>query len=599
MSTPVKLTTPVKVEIFDTKALDAEIKLRSPEIHKEIKIELEDVKKLEKEKKKSPKDDAMDRGEKDETKEKKIEDKKIKGKGKKKKETEEKEEESDAEKRTDKKVEPEKKKSKKKVKRKADEPTDKSDVVVEEAPEEGNKSKAEETKPDKTEKSKAELSEIISSGESDSSSKPQPSVSSPKQPTPCTSSHDTKEVPGPSVRSPRDVHSKPEENEAKPIPEASPSHIQLPAPQPNVHLPVAPHSAVFPDPMALLAHVSSTAQAAATNTVFPTTPPDTPERSPQVLSPGGLSPEQDSSSLRSEGGMDSEMMGEPSHAHHHHHHHHAHGGESPNTCDTSTLSNGSSAGSSGNLPSSESGTEAAPATSTAKRKSAAVDEEDEEESDLKPPKKKKRGHKRHATAGQSSEKSNKSSSKHHSSMCTYFLEFHAKFRRNFNFVGIQKRSDFERYTFCGSVTPLRLCSGKLVVSDAQNLPLKIFAVVLATRVAKRKRFRTSSPPAHLSEVLSMPCALWLSEAAPPPPLSNTNQGWPLHLCFTFGRLMSFKIPFLLDTQIMLVLSVSCPVRTVNSTCVGSNTATQPRCIVESTSVIQAGKRGFWTETSNF
>lgn len=404
------VATPVKQETTDGKKFDSEFKISAPEISKEIKIELEDVKKLEKDelkKKKGKKEETTEKAEKEDSKEKEKKVDKGKGKGKKKTEPEEKEvkDESDNEKRTEKKVEAEKKKTKKKVKKKAEEKDESSDVVAA-----VDKVQQDDEKLDKSEKPEDSKKEAVQKGESDSVGKPLANVSSPKQTTPVGSSQEPKEVPGHSPRPNRDIH-KAEDSVPKPIPETSTSsqqHHQLPS---AVNLPSVPsHSGVF-DPMALLAHVSSTAQAAATNTVFQNTPPDTPERSPHVMSHGGLSPEQDSSSLRSEGdaGMESEPTADP------HSHHLPQGGESPATCDTSTLSNGSSAGSSGNLPSSESGTEAAPANSTAKRKATAHDEEeeDEEESDLKPAKKKKRGHKRqsHGTAGQPEK--TRGSSKHH------------------------------------------------------------------------------------------------------------------------------------------------------------------------------------------
>ena len=410
------VTTPVKVEVCEVKKADSEFRITSPEINKEIKIELEDVKKMEKDdkKKRGKKEDAVEKMDK-EDKEKKVE--KGKGKGKKKKESEEKEvkEESDVEKRVDKKIETDKKKAKKKVKKKSEESPEKSNNETNESiAAVENKVKQDDTKLEKIEKvQKPDDSkvDVTSGGESDSITKPLPNVSSPKQPLPVASSQEPKEVPVHSPRLTRDVH-KPEENENIPIPETSTQHHHQPS---NIHLPNVPSHGVF-DPMALLAHVSSTAQAAATNTVFQNTPPDTPERSPHVLSHGGLSPEQDSSSMRSEGdaGMESETLAD------HHGHHLPQGGESPTTCDTSTLSNGSSAGSSGNLPSSESGTEAAPASSTAKRKSTAVEEEEDEdeETDLKTAKKKKRGHKRqsHGTAGQSEKsKGSSKSDQHHSS----------------------------------------------------------------------------------------------------------------------------------------------------------------------------------------
>ena len=406
-------TTPVKVEISETKKSDSEFKITSPEISKEIKIELEDVKKMEKDenkKKKGKKEETTEKMDKEDNKEKKLD--KAKGKGKKKKEPEEKEvkEESDSEKRTEKKVEGDKKKTKKKLKKKSDDLLE--NEVTESVAVLDTKGKQDDTKLEKSEKAqKPDVSkpESVFTGDSDSV-KPLTSLSSPKQLVSVVNSQEPKEVPGHSPRPNRDVH-KPEESELKPVPESSTSsHIHH---QASIHLPNVPsHSGVF-DPMALLAHVSSTAQAAATNTVFQNTPPDTPERSPHVLSHGGLSPEQDSNSLRSDGdaGLESETIA-GSHAHHL-----PHGGESPTTCDTSTLSNGSSAGSSGNVPSSESGTEAAPASSTAKRKSTAADEEEEEESDLKPAKKKRRGHKRqsHGTAGQSDRKSSHKHHPHHSS----------------------------------------------------------------------------------------------------------------------------------------------------------------------------------------
>ena len=178
--------------------------------------------------------------------------------------------------------------------RQASAETNESIVAVE------SKVKQDDTKLEKIEKvqkpddSKVDVS---SGGESDSITKPLPNVSSPKQLVPVASSQEPKEVPVHSPRMTKDVH-KPEENENMPIPESSAQHHHQPS---NIHLPNVPsHGGVF-DPMVLLAHVSSTAQAAATNTVFQNTPPDTPERSPHVLSHGGLSPEQDSSSMRSEG----------------------------------------------------------------------------------------------------------------------------------------------------------------------------------------------------------------------------------------------------------------------------------------------------------
>ena len=139
---------------------------------------------------------------------------------------------------------------------------------------------------------------------------------------------------------------------------------------------------------------------ASSSALMANTPPDTPEHSPpHALPPPDLSPSHEGGSIKSE----AELPLEVENVLHTENSNNApqSGGDSPNTCDTSILSSGSSGGSSGNQPGSESSGEAAPATT--KRKSEA--------NDAPHPKRRKRSKKSTSTANVDKARSRQQSAK--------------------------------------------------------------------------------------------------------------------------------------------------------------------------------------------